>query len=198
LNQDDPFFHPKHLDLANYYYDEAYHNGDLWLWLSGSYESALNQPRDGFGQTRMLLGEILDEGAVGTLQEIRDGSRAENNDEFGGATSQAWSLAELLRNMVQDYAGLKVDLTADLPIITLRPSLPRAWPDLKVHTRIGQHDCLVRCMGPEPENVIVRFAKRPSLKWRFVLEQPDGESMSGTVEIDRDAPEGWDFRVIWK
>ena len=86
----------------------------------------------------------------------------------------------------------------DPPIITLRPSLPRSWPDLKVRTKIGKHDCLVQCMGPEPENVIVRFPKRPSLKWRFVLEQPDGESMNGTVEIDRDAPEGWDFRVIWK
>ena len=105
LNAADPFFHPKHLDLANYYYDEAYHNGDLWLWLSGSYVSALNDPREGFGQTRMLLDEILDEGAVGTLQEIRDGAQAESNDEFGGATSQAWSLAELLRNVVQDYAG---------------------------------------------------------------------------------------------
>ena len=124
LNAADPFFHPKHLDLANYYYDEAYHNGDLWLWLSGSFVSALNEPREGFGQTRMLLDEIMDEGAVGTLQEIRDGAKAENNDEFGGATSQAWSLAELLRNVVQDYAGLKVDLTADPPTVTLRPSSP--------------------------------------------------------------------------
>jgi len=198
LNQADPFFHPKHLDLANYYYDEAYHNGDLWLWLSGSYVSALNQPLNGFGQTRMLLDEILDEGAVGTLQEIRDGARAESNDEFGGATSQAWSLAELLRNIVQDYAGLKVDLTADPPIITLRPSLPAAWPDLKIRTRIGDHDCLVQCTGQAPEDVIVRFAKRPPLKWRFALEHPAGGSISGAVEIDRDAPEGWDFRVIWK
>ncbi len=198
LNQADPFFHPKHLDLASYYYDEAYHNGDLWLWLSGSYVSALNQPRDGFGQTRMLLDEILEEGAVGTLQEIRDGARAESNDEFGGATSQAWSLAELLRVVVQDYAGLKVDLTADPPLVTLRPSLPAAWPDLKVRTRIGDHDCLVQCMGSAPEDVIVRFAKRPSLKWRFVLEHPAGGSISGAVKIDRDAPEGWDFRVIWK
>jgi glycogen debranching enzyme len=198
LNQADPFFHPKHLDLANYYYDEAYHNGDLWLWLSGSFVSALNQPRDGFGQTRMLLNEILDEGAVGTLQEIRDGARAENNDEFGGATSQAWSLAELLRNVVQDYVGLKVDLTADPPMVTLKPSLPEAWPDLKVRTRIGSHDCLLQCVGPNPEDVIIRFAKRPPLKWRFSLANPAAGSLSGAVEIDRDAPEGWEFRVVWK
>ena len=97
LSESDPFFHPKHLDLENYYYDEAYHNGDLWIWLSGSYVSALNRAKDGFGQTRMMMDEILDEGAVGTLQEIRDGAQAASNDEFGGATSQAWSLAELLR-----------------------------------------------------------------------------------------------------
>ncbi len=197
LNRDDPFFHPKHLDLENYYYDEAYHNGDLWLWLSGSYVSALNNPNQGFGQTRMLLDEIMDEGAVGTLQEIRDGAQAASNDEFGGATSQAWSLAELLRNVVQDYAGLKVDMTAEPATVTLRPSVPADWPDLKVRTRVGEYDCLLQCMGPEPKDVIVRFAKRPPQKWKFVLENRGGAPANGVVEIDRDAPEGWDFRVIW-
>jgi predicted glycogen debranching enzyme len=198
LNRDDPFFHPKHLDLDNYYYDEAYHNGDLWLWLSGSYVSALNQPCDGFGQTRMLLDEILDEGAVGTLQEIRDGAQAASNDEFGGATSQAWSLAELLRNVVQDYAGLKVDLTADSPTVTLRPSVPEAWPDLQVRTRIGEYDCLIQGTGPGRNEVVVRFAKRPPQKWRFVLETAGHEPRAGAVEIDRNAPKGWDFTVLWK
>ncbi len=198
LNREDPFFHPKHLDLDNYYYDEAYHNGDLWLWLSGSYVSALNDPREGFGQTRMLLDEILDEGAVGTLQEIRDGAQAASNDEFGGATSQAWSLAELLRNVVQDFAGLRVDLTADPPTITLRPSLPVAWPDLRVRTRIGKHDCLLEGSGTDPHDVVVRFSRRPPLKWKFVWETAAAGSRQGKVEIDRDAPEGWDFRVVWK
>lgn len=140
LTAGDPFFHPKHLDLASYYYDEAYHNGDVWLWLSGAYVSALNDPRGGFGQTRMLLDEILDEGAVGTLQEIRDGAEAASNDEFGGATSQAWSLAELLRNVVDDYLGLAADLTADPPRVNVHPSLPEAWRRLTVRTRIGGHD----------------------------------------------------------
>lgn len=198
LNPDDPFFHPKHLDLANYYYDEAYHNGDLWLWLSGSYVSALNVPSRGFGQTRMLLDEIMDEGAVGTLQEIRDGAQAESNDEFGGATSQAWSLAELLRNVVQDYAGLKVDLTADPPTVSLRPSVPADWPDLKVRTRIGEYDCLLECRGPGPADVIVRFGKRPPRKWKFVLDKPADGSVNGTVVVDDEAPEGWDFRIGWK
>ncbi|MEN8005870.1 MAG: amylo-alpha-1,6-glucosidase [Candidatus Krumholzibacteriota bacterium] len=198
LNRDDPFFHPKHLDLGNYYYDEAYHNGDLWLWLSGSYVSALNSPSEGFGQTRMLLDEIMDEGAVGTLQEIRDGAQAASNDEFGGATSQAWSLAELLRNVVQDYAGLKVDLTADPPTVTLRPSAPADWQDLQVRTRIGEYHCLLSCTGAEPGEVVVRFTKRPPRKWKLVLEKPGGGSLNGTVVVDRDAPAGWDFRIDWK
>jgi len=198
LNAGDPFFHPKHLDLGNYYYDEAYHNGDLWLWLSGSYVSALNRPRDGFGQTRMLLDEIMDEGAVGTLQEIRDGARAPGNDEFGGATSQAWSLAELLRNVVQDYAGLKVDLTADPPRIVLSPSLPAAWPDLAVRTRIGPHDCLLEGDTSLPDNLMVRFSRRPPQKWNFALETPDGQVKNGRVVEDQEAPEGWGFLVKWE
>lgn len=145
LTEEDPFFHPKHLDLGKYYYDEAYHNGDLWLWLSGPYVSALRDPRAGFGQTRMLLDEILGEGAVGTLQEIRDGAEVESNDEFGGATSQAWSLAELLRNVVEDYLGLEVDLTAQPPRVVVSPTLPEVWPGLEVRTQIGEVGCLVRC-----------------------------------------------------
>jgi glycogen debranching enzyme len=198
LNQEDPFFHPRHLDLENYYYDEAYHNGDLWLWLSGSYVSALNAPRMGFGQTRMLLDEIMDEGAVGTLQEIRDGAQAPNNDEFGGATSQAWSLAELLRNVVQDYAGLKVDLTADPPTVTVQPSFPPAWTDLKVRTRIGGHDCRLEGDPSAPGNLVIRFASRPPQKWKFILESPDGVSRNGSAEVDRNAPENWDFLVVWQ
>jgi glycogen debranching enzyme len=180
LNAADPDFHPKHLNLDVYYYDEAYHNGDLWLWLSGAYVSALNDPREGFGQTRMLLDEILDEGAVGTLQEIRDGARAASNDEFGGATSQAWSLAELLRNVVQDYAGLKVDLTADPPLVELRPSPPEAWPALAVSTRIGDWPCRVVV---EPGSGGARFEAdaAPDPAWRFVLTAPGADPVAGRV-----------------
>ncbi len=174
LAEDDPAFRPKHLDLARYYYDEAYHNGDVWLWLSGPYVSALARPADGFGQTRMLIDEILDEGAVGTLQEIRDGARATSHDEFGGATSQAWSLAELLRNVTDDYLGLRVDLTADPPRVEVRPSLPDAWPRLVVRTRIGEHDCLITAVREGEEAgapVKVTLTAEPPLPpaWRVRL-----------------------------
>jgi glycogen debranching enzyme len=186
LTEKDPAFHPKHVDLAKYNYDEAYHNGDIWLWLSGAYVSALNDPRDGFGQTRMLLDEILDEGAVGTLQEIRDGAPAASNDEFGGATSQAWSLAELLRNVAQDYAGLRVDLTASEPVIVLQPSLPAAWPSLTVATRIGGVRCEVVVPGAD-EAPVLRLAAEPDPRWSYVWRRVDGREIAGRVVAEGDA-----------
>jgi len=197
LNAGDPNFHPRHLDLANYYYDEAYHNGDLWLWLSGSYVSALNAPHQGFGQTRMLLDEILDEGAVGTLQEIRDGAQTTSNDEFGGATSQAWSLAELLRNAVQDYAGLRVDLTAQPPVVALRPSLPFAWPQLTVRTRIGRHECLL-VSGDDDSGPGLFFYEEVPAEWIFRWNDKGGQPHQGTVGTAQNAPFGWNQQVIWQ
>lgn len=180
LTAADPAFHPKHVDLAKYHYDEAYHNGDVWLWLSGAYVSALNEPQAGFGQTRMMLDEILDVGAVGTMQEIRDGAPAAGNDEFGGATSQAWSLAELLRNVVQDYAGLRVDLTAGEPVVTLRPSLPAAWPQLAVRTRIGAVPCEIVVPGAD-QAPLMRLEAAPDPRWRFAWQRPDGRTVAGSV-----------------
>jgi glycogen debranching enzyme len=186
LTEKDPAFHPKHVDLAKYNYDEAYHNGDIWLWLSGAYVSALNDPRDGFGQTRMLLDEVLDEGAVGTLQEIRDGAPAASNDEFGGATSQAWSLAELLRNVAQDYAGLRVDLTATEPVIVLQPSLPAAWPSLTVATRIGGVRCEVVVPGADMAPLL-RLAGEPDPRWSYVWRRADGREIAGRVAAEGEA-----------
>ena len=198
LNEADPFFHPKHLDLGNYYYDEAYHNGDLWLWLSGAYVSALNDPVTGFGQTRMMLDEILDEGAVGTLQEIRDGARAISNDEFGGATSQAWSLAELLRNVVQDYAGLQVDLTANPPVIVLKPSVPSEWPQLAVRTKIGEQECLIVPGTGDGSGPGLWFKGGVPKEWVFRWQWAQGEPKAGVVEVDTEAPAGWQRRVVWQ
>ena len=197
LTEDDPFFHPRHLDLGNYYYDEAYHNGDLWLWLSGGYVSALNDPRDGFGQTRMLLDEIMDEGAVGTLQEIRDGAQAATNDEFGGATSQAWSLAELLRNVVQDYAGLRVDFTAAEPSVRVQPRVPAEWPGLDVHTRIGTVAAHLTVTTADAFACEVRLAGEPDARLTWTLVAPDGDTRSGRVQADT-AEAAWPWRVVWE
>ncbi|HPF36563.1 MAG TPA: amylo-alpha-1,6-glucosidase [Candidatus Krumholzibacteria bacterium] len=162
LDAADPAYHPRHLWLDRYYYDEAYHNGDIWLWLSGPWVSALPDPRGGFGQTEMLLDEVLHVGAVGTIQEIRDGDRAASNDEFGGATSQAWSLSELLRTVAEDYAGITADLTGETPRIVLAPAVPEAWPELTVRQRVGDRLLTVRAAG---ERVLEWSLEPPAPDW---------------------------------
>jgi glycogen debranching enzyme len=96
----DPHFHPHHLALDRYYFDEAYHNGDVWEWLTGPMVSCLIAVGEGEKAWRLLsplVDEILDEACVGSLREIRDGAVTPGREEFGGATSQAWSLAEFIR-----------------------------------------------------------------------------------------------------
>jgi len=202
LTEADPAFHPRHLDLQNYYYDEAYHNGDLWLWLSGAYVSAVLASGDAgmnaaLEQTGMLLTEILDEGAVGTLQEIRDGALAASNDEFGGATSQAWSLAELLRNLSDDYLGLEVDLTATPPEITLDPNVPDRWPHLEISTRIGENPCTIRCQWRDGEPVVsLRFRDEPPEAWVYRLRGSGDSIREGHLTPDPERS-GLPFVVEW-
>jgi len=166
LDAADPAYHPRHLWLDRYYYDEAYHNGDVWLWLSGPWVSALPDPREGFDQTRMLLDEVLHVGAVGTIQEIRDGDRAASADEFGGATSQAWSLSELLRTVAEDYAGVAADLRGETPRLVLDPAVPDAWPELTVRQRVGDRLLTVRAAG---DSVLAWRLEPPAPAWRVEL-----------------------------
>ena len=105
LDPGDPAFHPRHLDLANYYYDEAYHNGDVWYWLSGPFITALcraGRVEEARAMLEPLVSETLDHGAVGAIREIRDGGQVDEKEEFGGATFQAWSMAEMIRAMHED------------------------------------------------------------------------------------------------
>jgi hypothetical protein len=111
LDPADPGFKPLHLDLDNYYYDAAYHNGDVWVWLAGPAIRCMmavgeeQASRDLFAP---MVDEILEKGCVGSLREIRDGVYIEGKEEFGGATSQAWSLAEFIRVSLEDLpAGMQ-------------------------------------------------------------------------------------------
>ncbi len=108
LDPSDPLFHPRHLDWEHYFFDAAYHNGDVWYWLSGPMITALCRVgRSADARTLLdpLVAEVLDHGAVGAIQEIRDGGDTGLTEEFGGATFQAWSLAEMIRAMHEDLAS---------------------------------------------------------------------------------------------
>ena len=95
---------------------------------------------------------------------------------------------------MQDYAGLKVDLTADPPQVTLRPCVPGPWPAMTVRSRIGNHPCLVDLTGDLP---VIRFTKRPPRNWKFHLEGL-GKPATGTIEVLKDSPDGWDFGTAWR
>ena len=105
LDPADPDFKSLHLDLDNYYYDAAYHNGDVWVWLAGPAISCMVAAGEKQAARELfapMITEILEEGCTGSLREIRDGRFIPGKEEFGGAASQAWSLAEFIRVAIEE------------------------------------------------------------------------------------------------
>jgi len=157
LDPEDPDFHARHLDLERYHFDEAYHNGDVWVWLTGPVVSAfVSEGLVGaaWQQTKMLSELFYDEGAAGTLPELRNGVPPESGENVAGAVSQAWSLAEFLRNFYQDYLGITPDLLTGRLVV--EPSLPDAltWVRAPIHLGGGTVDVL---FAVEPEGGRARF-----------------------------------------
>ncbi|MHA1976023.1 MAG: amylo-alpha-1,6-glucosidase [Candidatus Hodarchaeales archaeon] len=112
LSQDDLTYHPLHdygSKKGEEHHDFSYHNGDVWLWLSGPViESSLKhgQYKIATQLTAVLTERILTRDALGTLAEIMDGT---DEDFFGnsrGTISQAWSLAEYLRTFYTSWLGI--------------------------------------------------------------------------------------------
>ncbi len=129
LDQGDPNFHPFHHDEPYYVPDAAYHNGTVWLWLTGFFVSGLTSEGKqdfAFGSTRFLTKEILEGKTAGTLPELFDAFPREGKDspDESGAFSQAWSLAEFITSVYQDYLGVRVNSPDDS--IILRPRLPKS------------------------------------------------------------------------
>ncbi len=138
LSPDDPGFHPVHLDLDSYPFDSAYHNGDVWVWLSGPVVTALvrsGRMRDAWEQTSALTDLMFGEGAVGTLPELRNGRPPQEGENVAGTVTQAWSLAEFLRNFYQDYLGIRPDLPAG--VLELRPAMPPGFSWVTCPVRLG-------------------------------------------------------------
>jgi len=126
LSQDDDDFHPwHHCDL--YFFDEAYHNGIVWLWLNG----IMMQRMIEFGQYNKayelfdnMSKQALFQGAIGSLPENAD-ALPRNGKKWAdrsGAFLQAWSNAEYLRIWYQYFLGVQPDLINN--IITIKPSIP--------------------------------------------------------------------------
>ncbi len=190
LDPADPDFHPRHLDLDRYHFDEAYHSGDVWVWLTGPVVSAL--VKHGFveaawQQTKVLRDLVFYEGAAGTLPELRNGVPPESGENVAGAVSQAWSLAEFLRNFYQDYLGIRPDLIERT--LDFRPALPRELSWVSAHVRLGSGSVVAFC-DVDGENARARYrltasASLPPLTVRFrTAVPPDAEIRTEVVSAE--------------
>ena len=153
LSQEDPGFHPWHEYPPYYPKDAAYHNGTVWTWLQGPLISLLcagGEQETAWNLSAYSVHQILDRGAAGTLPELLDAlpRPGELEPRASGTFSQAWSLAEFIRNFYDDYLGVKFNrLTRTL---TLQPELPAALGGVSSRINAGEEaiGVEVRHAGP--------------------------------------------------
>jgi predicted glycogen debranching enzyme len=91
--------------------DGAYHQGTVWPWLMGPFITAFMKVNDYSAAARKQaeewlrpLEQFLQGAGVGQIPEIFDGDEPQNPC---GCAAQAWSVAELLRVLVEDLRGLR-------------------------------------------------------------------------------------------
>lgn len=147
LSHNDEDFHPYHQNMPFYVKDAAYHQGCVWTWLSGELISEIcyfNNSNKAFVLTENLVHQILDRGAIGTVSELLDAYPRQPGDEpeLSGTFSQAWSLAEFIRNFYQDYLGVRFDFT-NSRIIEIFPQIPEKLGNIKARIKFGKESFLL-------------------------------------------------------
>lgn len=192
LYPEDPDFHPRHLDLDRYHFDEAYHNGDVWVWLTGPVVTALVRHglvSEAWEQTTVLRDLVFDEGAAGTLPELRNGVPPETGENVAGAVSQAWSLAEFLRNFYQDFLGVRPNLPER--VLEVRPAMTGDCTWMSAPVRLGSGNVFVmHHLDGRGERACTRIASDSSvgaLTVRFRGGSPPEDGVrtdAGTVEAE--------------
>ena len=96
---------PRHPDYKGIYFgnqkerDEAYHQGTAWPWLLGHFAEGYLKiyKKSGVDYIKSIYKDfepVMSEAGIGTISEVYDGDPPH---KAGGAISQAWSVAELLR-----------------------------------------------------------------------------------------------------
>lgn len=124
----DEDFHPYHVGTHMYHKDAAYHNGAIWLWLSGPMISSLcnfNWQNEAWKITKNHCRQIFEDGCVGTLSENINAVLKSGTITSTGTWSQAWSVSEFSRSFYQDYLGVYPKLMEGK--IDFNPRLPEEW-----------------------------------------------------------------------
>lgn len=200
LWQHDPDFHPFHILPKYYPKDAAYHNGVVWTWLAGPMVSSLMK----FGYQNLALellksesDQLLKRGAVGTLSELLNAipDHGKSVPEPSGTVSQAWSLAEFIRNFYQDLIGISPNV-ADKKI-TLAPHLPDeihsltsciVLPETNIHLSMQQGDqqfsMFLECVkGTNNWEVDVQYQLKANERILFKFDLQPGDTKSVKIEF---------------
>jgi glycogen debranching enzyme len=90
--------------------DRAYHQGTVWPWLMGPFITAYVKVHDGAASARRqaenwlsALQDHLSDTGLGHVSEIFDGNAPQRPV---GCIAQAWSVAEVLRALVEDVRAI--------------------------------------------------------------------------------------------
>lgn len=141
LAQQDAHFHPYHHNQI-YHFDAAYHNGLCWQWNAGPAVGGMvkvGQSDLAFELTKNLAGQILGEGMPGSMSELVEPLKDdEGHLVLTGTYSQAWSVAEFVRNFYQDYLGIRVDMTERR--LVFEPRLPKALQQISCVLTLGNKE----------------------------------------------------------
>jgi glycogen debranching enzyme len=142
LSQNDAYFHPYHHDQI-YHFDAAYHNGLCWHWTAGPVITGLiraGRSDLAFQLTQNLAEQILRVGMPGALSELVEPLPVDGAVKPSGTYSQAWSSAEFVRTIYQDYLGLQPRLSERCLILC--PRLPAVLTDVAFRCCLGRGEFL--------------------------------------------------------
>src|SRR6266536_4269269 len=110
--------------------DGAYHQGTVWPWLMGAFITAYVKVNEGNEAARRQasewlapLGDHLADGGLGHISEILDGDAPQRP---AGCMAQAWSVAEVLRTLVEDVHGQRPQAKPEGQVTQVRQSAPAA------------------------------------------------------------------------
>lgn len=140
LDKNDTDFHPLHISRM-YHKDAAYHNGSIWLWLSGIFVHAavkFGYTDFSFAHTKLLANELLYGKTPGTLSELYEPFKKDGKITPSGTYSQAWSVSEFTRSFYQDYLGIKPDVPERKLYIT--PAIPVELGGYTASVRYGNYE----------------------------------------------------------
>jgi len=139
LAQSDSSFHPYHHYPPYYVPDAAYHNGIIWTWVNGPLISVLLPYNTGLAVSLLkeAARQILEEDAIGSYSELLESWPRPGSERvrISGTVSQAWNLAEFIRNWHEDLLGIRPDLANKR--IYFSPMLPPELFPADFKIRIG-------------------------------------------------------------